>query len=239
MAVSFPFGALSFRFLGDLRQKTRQRTRMRLEYNYINWPRIQKQLDEVKWMSAESRESQAVKDSKAAICLHYSYRNQNADLARNHKAQGDRHDRDRDREPAWANSQGDAPSLEEISKASFAHKATMEAAAIDLRFDINSHDPLREAQELLQELRTGATVLRREWNPPAPSQDPLEGIVYEQDVPYQPSAPYQPYQPSVPYQPQVPRGPRRSAEHAFASAFKHTGLRTLLHWEADIAFQKA
>lgn len=46
MAVSFPFGALSFRFLGDLRQKTRQRTRMRLEYNYINWPRIQKQLDE-------------------------------------------------------------------------------------------------------------------------------------------------------------------------------------------------
>lgn len=57
--------------------------RMRLEYNHINWPRIQKQLDEagkaasrpcvdlaaqVKWMSAESRESQAVKDSKAAIC---------------------------------------------------------------------------------------------------------------------------------------------------------------------------
>ena len=86
------------------------RARMRLEYNYINWPRIQKQLDEVifahlskivfsklaaskrlrskhsryfkngcsaqktvhlevKWMSAESRESQAVKDSKAAICV--------------------------------------------------------------------------------------------------------------------------------------------------------------------------
>ena len=65
---------------------------MRLEYNYINWPRIQKQLDEVgrgvcavyalyetvwiftgspnevKWMSAEARDSQAVKDSKAAIC---------------------------------------------------------------------------------------------------------------------------------------------------------------------------
>jgi len=140
---------------------------MRLEYNYINWPRIQKQLDEVKWMSAEARDSQAVKDSKAAICLHYSYRNQqdmgysyggwwdkgkgkgweaeqwqerdrerdrdrdrDRDRKRNHKAQGDRHERgDRDRgEPAWANSQGDAPSLEEISKASFAHKATMDAA---------------------------------------------------------------------------------------------------------------
>lgn len=50
---------------------------MRLEYNYINWHRINKQLDEVKWMSAESRESQAAKDSKAAICLHYSFRNQN------------------------------------------------------------------------------------------------------------------------------------------------------------------
>lgn len=106
---------------------------MRLEMNCIQWESVHGRLSKVPWIAAENPEAQAARESGAAICLQYSYRNQQAPSAGAWREWQHSAFESGKGKPAWASpdewtGEDGSPSLAGISAASHAYDRSRKEA---------------------------------------------------------------------------------------------------------------